>query len=83
MDIPDAFTAIVDMVNAKYGLSMTADDAGALGIKVLKIEKDFNARAGFTAGADRLPDFFKREKLSPHDVVFDVPDEELDKTLEF
>lgn len=83
MDIPDAFTAVVDMINAKFGLTLTADDAGALGMKVLKTEKDFNRRAGFDSGADRLPDFFRREKLAPHNVVFDVPDEELDKTLDF
>jgi len=83
MDMPDALTAIVDMLNAKYGLSMTADDVTALGQKVLQIERDFNARAGFTAADDRLPEFFRQEKLPPHDVVFDVPDEELDTVFKF
>ncbi|MEW5724539.1 MAG: aldehyde ferredoxin oxidoreductase C-terminal domain-containing protein [Thermodesulfobacteriota bacterium] len=83
LDIPDALVAIVDMLNAKFGLSLTTNDVGALGQKILKIEKDFNTRAGFDKGADRLPDFFIREKLPPHNSVFDVPDAELDKTLEF
>ena len=83
LDIPDALQAIVDMLNAKFGLSLTTDDVASLGQKVLTIEKDFNTRAGFTAGADRLPDFFRREKLGPHNVVFDVSDEELDSTLRF
>ncbi|MBU2549738.1 MAG: aldehyde ferredoxin oxidoreductase [Proteobacteria bacterium] len=83
LDIPDALVAIVDMLNAKYGLSLTTDDVGALGQRVLNIEKDFNLRAGFSAGADRLPDFFRREALPPHNVVFDVSDEELDTTLKF
>jgi len=83
LDIPDAFNAVVDMINSKFGLSMTADDVSALGQKILTVEKDFNTRAGFNAGDDRLPDFFKRERLAPHDTVFDVPDEELDKTLAF
>ena len=83
LDIPDALLAIVDMLNAKFGLSLTTDDVSSLGQKVLTIEKDFNTRAGFTAGADRLPDFFRREKLEPHGVVFDVSDEELDSTLCF
>jgi aldehyde:ferredoxin oxidoreductase len=83
MDIPDAFTAIVDMVNAKYGLSLTGDDVGALGQRVLKMERDFNARAGFTAVDDRLPEFFKNEKLPPHDQVFDITDDDLDTVFNF
>jgi len=83
LDMPDALTAIVDMLNAKYGLSLTADDVTALGQKVLKIERDFNARAGFTAADDRLPEFFLREKLAPHNVVFNIPNEELDTVFNF
>jgi aldehyde:ferredoxin oxidoreductase len=83
LDIPDAFTAIVDMVNAKYGIKLTGDDVGALGQKILKMERDFNARAGFTAADDRLPEFFKLEKLPPHNEVFDITDEELDTVFNF
>jgi len=83
LDIPDAFNAIVDMINAKYGLSLTGDDVGALGQKVLGIEKDFNRRAGFTSADDRLPEFFMTEKLPPHNTVFDVSDEDLDSVLKF
>jgi aldehyde:ferredoxin oxidoreductase len=83
LDIPDAFNAIVDMVNAKYGLSLTGDDVTALGQRVLTMERDFNTRAGFTPADDRLPEFFKIEKLPPHNEVFDVPDEELDTVFNF
>ena len=83
MDMPDAFTAVVDMVNAKYGLNLTADDAMALGQKVLKYEREFNEKAGFTSADDRLPEFFRTEKLPPHNEVFDVPDEELDTVFNF
>ena len=83
LDIPDALVAVVDMLNAKYGLSLVVDDVSKLGFSVLKIEKDFNTRAGFNANEDRLPDFFKYEKLPPHNVVWDLSDEELDKTLQF
>jgi aldehyde:ferredoxin oxidoreductase len=83
LDIPDSNQAVVDMVNAKYGLSLTGDDVAALGQKVLDTELDFNRRAGFNEADDRLPDFFKREKLPPHNVTFDVPDAELDTTLKW
>jgi aldehyde:ferredoxin oxidoreductase len=78
LDIPEAFNAVVDMVNAKYGLSLTGDDMGALGKRVLKMERDFNVGAGFNQAADRLPEFFKLEKLPPHNQVYDVSDEDLD-----
>ncbi len=83
LDIPDAFNAVVDMVNAKFGLNLNADDVSALGQKILGIEVDFNRRAGFTPAHDRLPEFFKEEKLPPHGHVFDVPDEQLDSVLTF
>jgi len=83
MDIPDAFNAIVEMVNAKYGLSMTADDVTALGQKILKMERDFNTRAGFSPADDRLPEFFVTEKLPPHNEVFDIKAEELDSLFNF
>jgi aldehyde:ferredoxin oxidoreductase len=78
LDQPDTFQALIDMLNAFYGLSLTADDVVALGKSILKNERDFNKAAGFTAEHDRLPRFFKNEKLAPHGVVFDVKDEDLD-----
>ncbi|MBW2016969.1 MAG: aldehyde ferredoxin oxidoreductase [Deltaproteobacteria bacterium] len=80
---PDAYNAIVDMINAKYGLTMSGDDFLGLGKKVLAMERDFNARAGFTSADDRLPEFFKTEKLPPHNDVFDVPDQDLDAVYDF
>jgi aldehyde:ferredoxin oxidoreductase len=81
MDQPDTFQALIDMLNAFSGLSMTADDVTALGQKVLKIERDFNAAAGFTKQDDRLPAYMYNEKLAPHNVVFEVPDEQLDEVI--
>lgn len=83
LDEPEAMDAIVDMVNAQYGLSMTGDDVVALGKKILTMEREFNTAAGFTKIDDRLPLFFKEEKLAPHNVVFDVPDDELDTVFNF
>lgn len=83
LDTPDAFQAIVDMVNAKFDLELTGDDIGALGARVIGMEVDFNRRAGFTEADDRLPDWMYSEKLPPHDTVWDISDEELDTTLEF
>ena len=83
LDEPEAMDAIVDLWNAEYGLSMTGDDVVALGQKVLTMERGFNKAAGFTEIDDRLPLFMTEEKLAPHNVVFDVPDEELDTVFDF
>ncbi|MFP4070440.1 MAG: aldehyde ferredoxin oxidoreductase family protein [Desulfovibrionales bacterium] len=78
LDQPETFQALIDLINACYGLELTGDDVVALGKSILSNERDFNQRAGFTAMDDRLPRFFSREKLGPHNVTFDVPEAELD-----
>jgi aldehyde:ferredoxin oxidoreductase len=79
MDQPETFQALIDIINAFYGTEMTADDVTELGKSVLKNERDFNIKAGFTSEHDRLPDYFKNESLPPHDVIFEVKDEDLDQ----
>ena len=81
LDQPETFQALIDMTNAFYGLSLTADDVTALGKSILKNEREFNGKAGFTKEQDRLPDFFKKEKLAPHNVTFQVKDEDLDQVF--
>jgi aldehyde:ferredoxin oxidoreductase len=79
LDQPETFQALLDLLNAFYGLNLTGDDVTALGKKILTTERDFNKRAGFTNQQDRLPEFFKKESLPPHNVVFQVTDADLDK----
>ncbi len=79
LDQPETFQALLDLLNAFYGLSLTPDDVVALGKKILSAERGFNARAGFTAEHDRLPRFFSQEPVAPHQITFQVKDEELDK----
>ncbi len=81
LDQPETFQALLDLLNAFYGLNLTGDDVTALGKTILKTEREFNARAGFTAEHDRLPRFFKTEPVAPHNVVFDVSDEDLDQVF--
>jgi aldehyde:ferredoxin oxidoreductase len=81
LDQADTFQALIDMINAFYGLSLTADDVTELGKSILKNEREFNQAAGFTAKDDRLPEYFKKEALPPHNITFGVPDEELDQVF--
>ena len=83
LDIPEAFTAIHEMVQAQTGEKWEAAELMQLGREVLTMERLYNARVGFTAADDRLPAFFREVKLPPHDVVFTVSDEDLDSVFDF
>ncbi|MCK4303213.1 MAG: aldehyde ferredoxin oxidoreductase [Candidatus Eisenbacteria sp.] len=83
LDIPEALTAVVDMINACFGIKLTADDVTALGKKILKTERAFNVAAGFTNQDDRLPEFFREETVPPHNAIWDFTDEEIDAFWDF
>lgn len=83
LDDPSALEGICEMLAGWYGREYASADFLELGKRTLLCERRFNAAAGFTAADDRLPDFFKKEKLSPHNVVFTVPDEDLDEVFNF
>ncbi len=79
LDIQEGLEGTVESCNGVLGTEWTLDDIGRIGGEVIDMERAFNEAAGFTRAHDRLPEFMKYEKLPPHGVVFDVPDEELDK----
>ena len=81
LDQEDTFNAMLDMLGAFTGQNLTAEDVVTLGKKILDYERDFNTRAGFTSKQDRLPDFFKNEPVPPHNVTFEVKDQELDQVF--
>jgi aldehyde:ferredoxin oxidoreductase len=81
LDQPETFQALLDLLNSFYGLSLTADSVTELGKTILKMERDFNAAAGFSAKHDRLPSYFRTESVPPHNVTFQVKDEDLDKVF--
>ena len=73
---------VTKLLTAFTGSPWTDDDLLELGKHVLRTEYDFNGRAGFTSAHDRLPEFMCENKIKPHDLVFDVPYEEVDKLKE-
>ena len=79
LDQPETFQALIDMINAFYDLNLKADDVANLGKSILKNEREFNKAAGFTPQHDRLPGYFSKEKLPPHNITFQVSDAELDQ----
>ena len=75
---PETNQALLDLVTAFTGKKMTDEGVMELGKSVLKNERDFNKRAGMTEADDRLPEFFKKEPLPPHNITFQVSDQDLD-----
>jgi aldehyde:ferredoxin oxidoreductase len=78
LDIAEGFEGVVEECNGVLGTDWTVEDVTRLGKEVLDKELAFNRAAGFTKADDRLPEFMQYEKLPPHDVTWDVPDEILD-----
>ncbi|MFC1831100.1 aldehyde ferredoxin oxidoreductase family protein [Thermodesulfobacteriota bacterium] len=83
LDDPNCLPALIDLINARYGLSLSGDDVTNLGKSILKTERGFNQAAGFTNADDRLPEFFYLEPLPPHNVVVDFSGEEIDSFWNF
>ncbi len=75
-------TIIPDLIRGQYGWDVGADYLRELGREVIQMEREFNQRAGFSEKDDRLPAWMEQEPLPPHDAVFDVPDEELDRIFD-
>ncbi|MFL7893318.1 MAG: aldehyde ferredoxin oxidoreductase C-terminal domain-containing protein [Anaerolineales bacterium] len=73
---------ISELVNALYGTQYDTGLLQELGGETIRYEREFNRRAGFTKADDRIPEWMRRELLPPLDVVFDVPDDELDGIFE-
>jgi aldehyde:ferredoxin oxidoreductase len=83
LDQPETFQALLDLLSSFTGNQMTADDVAAFGKQILTREREFNFQAGLTKADDRLPGYFMKEKLPPHDVTFGVTDAELDEVFNF
>ena len=83
LDDTTCLPALIDLINARFGINLTGDDVVNLGKYILKTEKAFNEAAGFSKEDDRLPDFFNEEPLPPHNAVWDFTGEEIDMFWNF
>jgi len=67
------------LLKARYGWDDLPDNIlQDLGKQTIKMEREFNRRAGFTARDDRLPEWMTREAIPENGSVFDVSEEVLD-----
>jgi aldehyde:ferredoxin oxidoreductase len=67
------------LLKARYGWDDLPDNIlQALGKETIKLEREFNKRAGFTAKDDRLPEWMTKEAIPENGSVFDVSEDVLD-----
>jgi len=83
LDIPECLPALIDMINARFGINLNGDDVTNLGKQILRVEHQFNLDAGFTNKDDRLPEFFNTEPVAPHNAVWNFSGEEIDEFWNF
>ncbi len=74
---------ILELINACHGWDKDLDWLNSMYLEMMRLEHGFNARAGFTKLDNRFNEAFTERKLPELGTVFDVPDEELDRILEF
>lgn len=65
------------LLESYYDVELPSDYLIQMGREIVRLELEFNEKAGLSLYTNRLPDFFREEPLPPHHLVFDVPDEEL------
>ena len=80
---PERIATVYRMVAAKSGTPFGEKAWRELGLRVLRAERDFNRRAGFTPADDHLPRIFYEEPLPSHNKVVVVDDEAMEKTFDF
>ena len=71
---PELFTSFV------YGMTgqkMTVEEFWEQGRETLRLEREFNMKAGVSPAMDRLPEYMYFEPLPPMGHVFDIADQEL------
>ena len=67
------------LLNARYGWKWSYTDVRNMGLDCLGAEREFNRLAGVSDAQCDVPEFMRREPLPPHNSVFDIPKENMDK----
>jgi aldehyde:ferredoxin oxidoreductase len=73
---------IPQLLNARYGWSLTFADVRRMGLDCLAMEREFNRLAGVSDELCDVPEFMRTEPLPPFNTVFDVPRQEMKRIWE-
>ena len=80
---PDGQMALFKALSAKMGREFSLEDFMSLGREVLRIELEFNKKAGLTRKDNSLPPFFYQESLPPHNQVVLIGEDEMEDVFKF
>lgn len=72
------YSFFADLLSARYGMNVSAEDVLRIAKETLKEELKFNEGAGFDKIWERVPSFYRKEPLPPTSSVFDVEDKEIE-----
>jgi aldehyde:ferredoxin oxidoreductase len=77
--LPPEMGIISQLLTKALGRLFSIEEVMEIGKEILQTELAFNRAAGLNKADDRLPEFFRVEKLSPKGLVFDVSDKDIDQ----
>lgn len=72
---------LANIVNYKSGSTFDKDTIWDIAKDTIKLEREFNEKAGISPSDDKLPEYLYYEKLGPTDAVFDLTQEEMEKSI--
>jgi len=64
---------------ARFGTAVSEEEIRRLALETIRGEVAFNRGAGLGPATDRVPEWMRTQGLAPHNSVFDIPNEELDR----
>ncbi|MFW9940836.1 MAG: aldehyde ferredoxin oxidoreductase C-terminal domain-containing protein [Candidatus Thorarchaeota archaeon] len=70
---------VKDSINAMYNLELTREELIKLGQRIIKVELEFNSKAGILQDKNDLPEFFRTESSEPTGLKFTFTKEELNQ----
>ena len=68
---------ITHAINAMYNLNLTRDDVIDIGKNIIKMEIEFNEKAGITNSTNDVPEFFREEPSEPIGLKYTFSKEDL------
>ncbi|OIJ09331.1 aldehyde ferredoxin oxidoreductase [Anaerobacillus arseniciselenatis] len=75
--VQNRWDILAELVSAYTGEEITGEDIVNLANETIKVEHEFNKKAGFTKADEKLPDYFYEEENKASGTVFDVSHEEM------
>lgn len=75
------WSVLLELVRGKTGVDTTLDALKDAARHTLRLEREFNGRAGMGDAHDRLPDFMREERNPDSGQVFDVREDDLRDAL--